>query len=63
MQKGMWIICVSSYEIDGIEIPKGRMNYTYGRLPVNGLWRRATDEEIETKKWHRGNYYNLLSFK
>lgn len=57
--KGRWIICVMSYEIDGKEIPKGRMEYSYARFPVNRLWRLATAEEIETKKCHKGNYYNL----
>jgi hypothetical protein len=58
--KGYWIICTKSYEIDGVEIPKGRMNYyTSTRPVVNDAWRRATPEEIETMKIHKGNYYNL----
>lgn len=32
--KGYWIICVQSYEIDGIEIPKGRMEYHTSSRPV-----------------------------
>lgn len=61
--KGTWIICTSTYTLDnGKEIPKGRMEYFYGRFPVSGLWRRATDKEIETKVWHKGNYFNLKNF-
>ncbi len=58
--KGKWIICIHSYTLEnGNEIPKGRMEYSYARFPVSGLWRRATQEEIETKKWHNGNYVNI----
>lgn len=59
--KGKWIICVRSYEVDGEEIPKGRMKYSYARFPVSGLWRLATPDEIETKKVHKGNHFNLTN--
>lgn len=58
--KGQWLICIQGYFLEnGNEIPKGRMEYSYGRFPVSGLWRRATEEEIESKNWHKGNYFNL----
>lgn len=57
--KKRWLICIKSYENDGLEIPKGRMIYTDCRFPVSGLWRNATDEEVETKDLFKGNYFNL----
>lgn len=59
--KGTWIICVQSYEIDGVCYPKGRMEYSYAqfRQACSPNWRRATDDEIATKQWHNGNYFNL----
>lgn len=60
--EGIWIICIKSYYLEcGTEIPKGRM------FPSNARWsqacspnyRRATEEEIETKQWHKGNWFNL----
>ena len=59
MGKGRWVICTCPYEYDGDEIPKGRMFYD-GSIPIqNKRWRTATADEIETKKWHKGNWYNL----
>ena len=58
--KGYWEICIKPYEIDGVEIPKGRMNYhTSTRPTVNPDWRRATQEEINTRKFYKGNAFNL----
>lgn len=57
--KYRWLICIISYEIEGTEIPKGRMEYTNCRFPVNGKWRNATQEEIDTKQCFKGNYFNL----
>lgn len=58
--KGYWVICVKSYEIDGREIPKGRMDYHVSTRPIiNNAWRRATQEEIETRDYHKGNAFNL----
>lgn len=60
--KGIWLICTLGYTLEnGEEIPKGRMDYSYARWASACApnWRRATQEEIETKKWHKGNYYNL----
>lgn len=57
---GMWIICINTYYLEcGAEIPKGRMEYSYARFPVSGLWRLANEDEIQTKDWHKGNYFNL----
>ena len=59
-QSNYWEICTKSYEIDGVEIPKGRMSYhTSTRPTVNQDWRRATQEEIDTMKYHKGNAFNL----
>jgi len=58
--KGYWVICTKSYEVDGIEVPKGRMDYYTSTRPiVNSDWRRATQEEIETRQRHKGNTFNL----
>lgn len=57
---GYWIICQYSYEYEGNEIPKGRMKFHTSQRPVlSKRWRRATDEEIKTKRWFKGNYFNL----
>ena len=61
--KGYWEICTKSYEIDGTEIPKGRMSYhTSTRPTVNQDWRRATQEEIDTRQYYKGNDFNLRNF-
>jgi len=58
--KGYWIICQYSYEVDGIEIPRGRMSFHTSTRPVmNPVWRRATEDEIETRKTFKGNTFNL----
>jgi len=58
--KGYWVICQQSYEVDGIYIPKGRMDFHESPIPIqNEDWRRATQEEINTKKYHKGNFFNL----
>ena len=60
MMNGYWIICTRSYEVDGEEIPKGRMKYHISIRPVmNDAWRRATVDEIETKQYHKANFFNL----
>ena len=59
---GYWVICVQSYEYDGIEIPKGRMDYHQSTRPImSNKWRRATQEEIETRQYHKGNAFNLTN--
>lgn len=59
---GYWIICVQSYEYEGIEIPKGRMNYhTSTRQVISNKWRRADFKEVETKQNHKGNWFNLMN--
>ena len=59
---GYWIICVQSYEYEGIEIPKGRMNYHTSTRPViSNKWRRADFKEVETKQNHNGNWFNLMN--
>ena len=58
--KGYWVICVSSYEVNGIEIPRGRMDYHTSIRPiVNTAWRRATQEEVDTRQYYKGNAFNL----
>jgi len=61
MKKYYWIINTRSYSIDGIDVPKGRMQrMEKGSRPVvNEDWRSATQEEVVTKKWHNGHYFNL----
>jgi len=46
---------------NGTEIPKGRMEYSYAqfRQACALNWRRATEDEIQTKDWFKGNYFNL----
>lgn len=59
---GIWLICIKSYYLEcGSEIPKGRMEYSYAqfRQACSPNWIRATDDEIETKQWHKGNWFNL----
>ena len=57
---GYWVICVTSYEIEGVEIPKGRMDYYTSTRPiVSGKWRAATLDEVETKQRHNGHWFNL----
>lgn len=61
---GYWVICTQSYENDGIEIPKGRMNFHQSLRPImNPKWRRATTEEIKGKQRFKGNWFNLKTFK
>ena len=58
--KGYWVICTKSYEIDGIEIPKGRMDYYTSTRPiVNSNWRKATQDEVDSKQYHKGSAFNL----
>jgi len=63
---GYWIICINGYEYDGVEIPKGRMNFHTSIRPViNDSWRRATEIEVEQKQYFKGNAYlppNLRTF-
>lgn len=57
---GYWVICTQSYEIDGIEIPKGRMKYHTSTRPIMSTkWRRAAQDEIETRQYFKGNCFNL----
>jgi len=57
---GRWVICTQSYEIEGIEIPKGRMDYHTSTRPiVNKKWRSATQHEIDSKQNYKGNWFNL----
>ena len=57
-----WIINQNTYNVDGIEVPKGRMakmNRKTDRPIQNKDWRKATDFEVETKQYYKGNYFNL----
>jgi len=57
--KEYWIICINPFEFEGKETPKGRMEYFKSlRHIMDKDWRRATDKEIEEKKWFKGNFYN-----
>ena len=57
---GYWVICTQSYEIDGTEISKGRMDYYTSTRPIMSTkWRRATQDEIETRQYFKGNCFNL----
>lgn len=57
---GYWVICTQSYEIDGTEISKGRMNYHTSIRPIMSTkWRKATQNEIETRQYFKGNCFNL----
>lgn len=56
-----WLINQNTYTVDGIEVPKGRMikkNKT-DRPIQNKDWRKATELEVLTKQWYKGNYFNL----
>jgi hypothetical protein len=58
--KRYWVICVNSYEIDGKEFSKGTMKFHESIRPIiNNNWRRATEDEIETKQWFKGVWFNL----
>jgi len=60
MTKRYWIICTHSYEVDGTEISKGSMKYHTSTRPViSNYWRLATQDEINTKQWVKGKYFNL----
>ena len=55
---GYWVICLQGYEIDGIDIKKGQMDYyTSSRPIINPDWRKATDTEVEKKDFYKGNWY------
>ena len=55
-----WVICVNSYKYEDTYIPKGRMHKHYSERPIqNKDWRRATQDEIDTKDWFKGNFFNL----
>lgn len=60
LRLGYWVICTQSYEIDGLEVPKGRMDYYTSTRPImNPAWRLATQEEIDTKQRFKANWFNL----
>lgn len=56
-----WMINTRSYSVDGIEVPKGRMiRKKKGERPIiNEDWRPATEDEVNTKQWYKGYYFNL----
>lgn len=57
-----WIINQNTYNVDGIEVPKGRMakmNRKTDRPIQNKDWRKATVLEVEAKQYYKGNYFNL----
>jgi len=59
-----WIINQNTYTVDGIEVPKGRMikmNKKTDRPIHNKSWRKATDLEVKTKQYYKGNYFNLIN--
>lgn len=55
---GYWVICIRTYNYTGEEIPKGRMDYHTSKRPiVSEHWRRATEEEVNSKQSYKGNTY------
>ncbi len=60
-----WMINQYTYTVDGIEVPKGRMQkIKKGSRPiVNPDWRKATDEEVATKQYYKGNFFNLTAWR
>lgn len=64
--KGYWVICLTSYEIDGKQITKGDMDYYTSLRPIiNPYWRRATQKEIDNRRFYKGKTYlpnNLQNF-
>ena len=58
-----WMINQNTYSVDGIEVKKGEMHKMQkGQRPiVNTDWRKATEEEVITKQWHKGHYFNLMN--
>jgi hypothetical protein len=60
-----WMINQNTYTIDGIEVKQGRMEkIKKGSRPIiNPDWRKATNEEVETKQWYKGNFFNLRAWR
>lgn len=58
-----WMINQNTYSVDGKEVLKGEMHKMQkGQRPIlNNDWRKATEEEVRTKQWHKGNYFNLIN--
>lgn len=56
-----WIICIEGYEVDGHVFKKGWMNQMSKKARGfhERYWRVATKEEVEDKKWFKGQWYNL----
>ena len=56
-----WIICKEGYEIDGITFKKGNMENQSEKARGfhERYWRYASKDEVENKKWFKGNWYNL----
>ena len=57
-----WMINQNTYYVDGKEVLKGEMHQMQkGQRPIlNNDWRKATEEEVRTKQWHKG-YFNLMN--
>jgi len=58
-----WMINTVTYSVDGVEVKKGRMwkRKSTDRAVINKDWRKATEEEVKTKEWYHGNYFNLMN--
>ena len=58
-----WMINQNTYSIDGIEVKKGEMHKMQKgqRAIINNDWRKATEEEVRTKQWYKGHYFNLMN--
>lgn len=55
---GYWVILLNSYDLDGVEFLKGRMDYYTSTSPiVNSDWRRATEDEISKRQYNKGQAY------
>ncbi len=58
-----WMINTNSYTVDQVEVLKGEMvkKKKGDRAIVNNDWRKATEEEVRTKQWSNGCYFNLIN--
>jgi hypothetical protein len=44
---GYYVICIQSYEIDGIQCKEGEIGWHGSIRPIIGTkWRKATEEEV-----------------
>ena len=60
-----WLINQRDYIVDGHEVKRGRMSRIEkgSRAVMNPDWRLATHEEIESKQWYKGHFFNLMAWR